>query len=65
MQPTRHRVVNVHPTKSRVSVPFFYEPSFETVVSPLEPLCAEGADRLPAIRYGTHLESRVFTNFAL
>ena len=59
-----HRVVNAHPSKSRVSVPFFYEPSFETVVSPLEQLCEASAPRVPAIRYGTHLESRVFTNFA-
>ena len=65
VQPTRHRVVNAHPSKSRVSVPFFYEPSFETVVQPLDRLCSPSQPRLPSIRYGTHLESKVLNNFTL
>lgn len=65
VQPTVHRVVNAHPSSSRVSVPFFYEPSFETVVKPLDALCSESAQRLPAVRYGTHLEGKVLNNFTL
>lgn len=65
-EPTAHRVINADLTASRVSVPFFYEPSFEAVIKPLSQLIT--ADRpacaLP-IRYGSHLESKVLNNFEL
>ena len=35
-QSTPHRVINLDRTKSRVSVPFFYEPAFEAVVQPIQ-----------------------------
>ena len=39
-QPTLHRVVlHAHPTASRVSTPFFYEPNFEALVAPAPALC--------------------------
>lgn len=31
-EPTPHRVINTDPSRSRVSIPFFYEPSFEAQV---------------------------------
>ena len=37
-QSTPHRVINLDRTKSRVSVPFFYEPDFEATVQPIEEL---------------------------
>lgn len=37
--PTLHRVLNTAASTPRVSVPFFYEPSFEAIVQPLPELC--------------------------
>ncbi len=31
-EPTAHRVINADPSRSRVSIPFFYEPAFEAQV---------------------------------
>jgi isopenicillin N synthase-like dioxygenase len=66
-EPTAHRVVNADPSRSRVSIPFFYEPSYETVVEPAAELLQ--AHRMkaeyPPMRYGTHLESKVLSNFEL
>ena len=60
MQPTVHRVINADPSKSRVSLPFFYEPAFEAVVAPLGGLCPpSNPPRVPPVRYGSHLESKV------
>ena len=59
LQPTVHRVINADPSKSRVSLPFFYEPAFEAVVAPLPGLCSPSRPRVPAVRYGSHLESKV------
>jgi hypothetical protein len=98
-EPTPHRVINLNPTRSRVSVPFFYEPCFEAVVEPAVEILMEkgvrmvaddeagqggsirsrsmraddskasgvdgGGGGLRAIRYGSHLESKVLTNFEL
>lgn len=33
-QSTPHRVLNADPTRSRVSIPFFYEPAFDAQVGP-------------------------------
>lgn len=66
--PTLHRVINPDPTRSRVSVPFFYEPNFEAVVQPpAELLAAAGGERprFAPVRYGSHLESKVLNNFEL
>ena len=60
MQPTVHRVINADPSRSRVSLPFFYEPAFEAVIAPLTGLCsASNPPKIPAVRYGSHLESKV------
>ena len=68
-QPTAHRVINADPSRSRVSLPFFYEPAFEAVVAPLPQLAGAspgGAARgLKPVRYGRHLESKVLSNFEL
>jgi isopenicillin N synthase-like dioxygenase len=62
--PTAHRVINTHPTQSRVSIPFFYEPCFDAQVSPI-PQLAQDAAIFPSVRYGAHLEGKVLTNFEL
>ena len=61
---TLHRVIH---TKSnyRVSVPFFYEPNFNTIVSPLTK-CVQESQQPPLykpIMYGDHLLSKVLNNF--
>lgn len=65
--PTAHRVINTDPTRSRVSIPFFYEPAYEAVVAPVPQLSAQAPLReaLRATRYGSHLESKVLNNFEL
>lgn len=37
-QPTPHRVINADPTRSRVSIPFFYEPCYEALIQAPEEL---------------------------
>ena len=76
-------MINMDPTKSRVSVPFFYEPCFEAVVEPAAQLVKKmraggvvggnvgndtgsgGEGVVQRVRYGSHLESKVLTNFEL
>lgn len=41
-QSTAHRVINSDASRSRVSVPFFYEPDFEAMVEPIAQLCGDG-----------------------
>ena len=65
--PTAHRVINADPSKSRVSIPFFYETAFDSVVEPIQqllPLSGQKASYEP-VRYGTHLLSKVLNNFEL
>jgi isopenicillin N synthase-like dioxygenase len=65
-QPTLHRVANPDPSKSRISLPYFHEPAFDTVVTPQ--LGLHGSSLPPIVaskHYGKHLESRVFSNFEL
>ncbi|CAD7700651.1 unnamed protein product [Ostreobium quekettii] len=65
-QPTVHRVINSHPSASRISIPFFFEPNFEATVRPLPQFCPPGEQPKHApVRYGTHLESKVLNNFEL
>eukprot|EP00879_Flechtneria_rotunda_P014144 GHRR01014776.1.p1 GENE.GHRR01014776.1~~GHRR01014776.1.p1 ORF type:complete len:305 (+),score=54.31 GHRR01014776.1:944-1858(+) len=64
-KPTLHRVLNTDPSKSRVSVPFFYEPCYEAIVQPIPQFCRSAPAKYPAVRYGTHLESKVLTNFEM
>jgi isopenicillin N synthase-like dioxygenase len=63
--PTAHRVINKHPTQSRVSIPFFYEPCFDAIVSPIPQIAGWPGAVLPTVRYGKHLESKVLHNFEL
>ncbi|KAG7667303.1 hypothetical protein Ndes2526B_g04190 [Nannochloris sp. 'desiccata'] len=66
-RPTLHRVVHRHPTKSRISIPFFYEPNFEAIVKPFPELVAMSREEeiIPGVRYGSHLEAKVLNNFKL
>jgi isopenicillin N synthase-like dioxygenase len=63
--PTPHRVLNSHASSSRVSIPYFYEPAFEARVAPIPQLAAAGGPRFPEVRYGSHLEAKVLSNFEL
>jgi isopenicillin N synthase-like dioxygenase len=65
-QPTLHRVLNAEPQRSRISIPYFYEPGFDTVIAPQ--LGLHGSSSTPIVtkkHYGSHLESKVFSNFEL
>lgn len=67
-QPTPHRVINADPYRSRVSIPFFYEPCYEAVVEPPAELVNKTGKRLEQhkpVRYGSHLEGKVLNNFEL
>ena len=65
-RPTLHRVVHSHPNKSRISIPFFYEPNYEAYVKPFPELVAVSkAEEIPGVRYGSHLEAKVLNNFKL
>lgn len=68
-KPTLHRVINVGSNerkKSRVSVPFFYECGFDTIIKPLDELKKDGEEGdYEPVRYGRHLESKVLSNFEL
>eukprot|EP00041_Stephanoeca_diplocostata_P014946 m.282725 g.282725 ORF g.282725 m.282725 type:complete len:394 (+) comp19862_c0_seq1:241-1422(+) len=56
-QSTPHRVVN-HGGKYRVSVPFFFEPDYNAVITPID-----GGDPADGICYGTHLAGKITNNF--
>eukprot|EP00878_Enallax_costatus_P011631 GHUV01012140.1.p1 GENE.GHUV01012140.1~~GHUV01012140.1.p1 ORF type:complete len:236 (+),score=55.96 GHUV01012140.1:458-1165(+) len=62
-QPTLHRVLHSVRGKARVSVPFFHEPCFEAVVAPAPQLCRGRPAEYSPVRYGSHLESKVLSNF--
>lgn len=62
-KPTMHRVVNATPDRSRISIPFFYEPNYDAMVEPLPEMCSPSEPKLPSVRYGKHLESKVLRNF--
>uniref|UniRef100_A0A383VMR0 Fe2OG dioxygenase domain-containing protein n=1 Tax=Tetradesmus obliquus TaxID=3088 RepID=A0A383VMR0_TETOB len=62
---TLHRVLNTARGTPRVSAPFFYEPCFEAVLAPAPQLCRGQPPLFQPIRYGSHLESKVLSNFEL
>ncbi|KAL3151731.1 hypothetical protein ABBQ38_012710 [Trebouxia sp. C0009 RCD-2024] len=67
-RPTPHRVINADPSRSRVSIPFFYEPCYEALVEPPVELVIKGDSRPEQqrfVRYGSHLEGKVLNNFEL
>lgn len=62
--PTVHRVVNTDLSKSRVSLPFFYECAFEARVSPIPQLLESGQKAShESVKYGAHLLKKVLSNF--
>lgn len=64
-KPTLHRVINTSRSTPRVSVPFFYEPCFEATLQPLPQLCRGRTPQYRPLRYGSHLESKVLSNFEM
>ena len=62
---TPHRVLRPAAT-SRISVPFFFEPNYKAVISPL-PRCCELTGRgpqWPSVVYGDHLYAKTSQNFS-
>ena len=60
---TIHRVISPK-NKTRCSIPFFFEPNFDTVVAPIEKFCS--ADNLPRykpIHFGDYLERTFKTSY--
>ena len=60
---TIHRVISPKNT-TRCSIPFFFEPNFDTVVAPIEKFCS--ADNLPRykpIHFGDYLERTFKTSY--
>ena len=63
-QATLHRVRSSH-TKDRYSLPFFYEPNFDTVVAPLEKFCSvENPARYQDFHFGNYLLNKYKTSYA-
>ena len=63
---TLHRVIHKG-SNYRISVPFFFEPSFDAVIKPLEK-CVKESGKAPIyepIMYGDHLLSKVTNNFLI
>jgi isopenicillin N synthase-like dioxygenase len=61
---TKHRVIHTG-DRYRVSIPFFYEPNWDAVISPLEK-CVErsgGVKRSGDVVYSEHLKAKVSGNF--
>lgn len=60
---TPHRVINLS-GKDRYSQPFFFDPSMECTVAPLEECLAPGEDpQFPPVRYGDYLMERIDKNY--
>jgi isopenicillin N synthase-like dioxygenase len=62
---TPHRVLRPRDS-SRISVPYFYEPNYDALVSPMDELVTKSGRPpcLEAIRYGDYLLAKTSTNFA-
>ena len=61
---TIHRVVSPK-DKARCSIPFFFEPNFDTVVEPLEKYCSEdNPARYKPIHFGNYLERTFKTSYS-
>ena len=62
---TLHRVLRPINQNGRVSVPFFYEPSYDAVIRPIDELVQQSR-KLPMfgpIQYGDHLLAKTTSNF--
>jgi len=64
---TPHRVLRPGGGISRVSCPFFYEPSYDAIIAPIDVLVQRSnqAPSFQPIRYGDHLLSKTSSNFVL
>ena len=61
---TIHRVVSPK-DKARCSIPFFFEPNFDTVVKPLEKFCSEdNPARYKPMHFGNYLERTFKTSYS-
>ena len=61
---TIHRVVSPK-DKARCSIPFFFEPNFDTVVEPLEKFCSkDNPARYKPIHFGNYLERTFKTSYS-
>jgi isopenicillin N synthase-like dioxygenase len=70
---TPHRVlrpqrVNCHSTQNdRISIPFFFDPNYDSIISPIDELVAQSKNPtfFDPIMYGDHLLAKTSKNFQL
>jgi len=61
---TIHRVLNPSTTQHRFSVPFFFDPNYDTVVECIESCCGDDCEKLyPAVVFGDHLQNMYSATF--
>ena len=61
---TVHRVVS-SPNKTRLSVPFFFEPNYDTVIEPIEKFCTNSnPTRYSPLHFGNYLEKTFKTSYS-
>jgi len=61
----KHQVMYKHGESNRISIPFFFDPSLDSMVSPL-PKCVEhtgGSKQYKSVLYGDFLRRKVVNNF--
>jgi len=61
-QSTPHQVIHKG-NNLRISMPFFFEPNFDAVISPIETCCRDTPAKYSPKVYGDHLISKVYNNF--
>jgi len=61
-QSTPHQVIHKG-NNIRISMPFFFEPNFDAVISPIETCCRDTPAKYPPKIYGDHLSSKILNNF--
>lgn len=59
---TLHRVIH-RGSNYRISIPFFFEPNFDTVVEPIPELLNNTPPKYGPVIYGDHLLGKVSNNF--
>jgi len=62
---TRHRVINNHTTKNRISIPFFFDPHYNTKAECLASCQSQNnPSKYPPVIYGDHLIQRLNATFS-
>lgn len=62
---TPHRVISPPSEVPRISIPFFFDPAYHTVVSCFESCKKEGEKTFEPLCYGDHLMKRLVSSIYL